>query len=65
MHKWIFLIIANALKHASPAIIEDLRRMVQDMMDRAEKTDNPYDDMFVGMLQLIIGKPGETSQPEE
>jgi hypothetical protein len=65
MDRWIFLIIANALKHASPAIIEDLRRMVADMMTRAEATPNPYDDMFVGLLQMIVGKPGETVEKTE
>jgi hypothetical protein len=65
MEKWIFTILRHALQMASPKIIEDLRRLVADMMDRAEKTPNPWDDIIIGMIQMIVGKPGEMQRIDE
>lgn len=63
MNKWIFTILAKAVAMASPGIIEDLRRMVDEMMKKAIQTPNPWDDIIVGLLQMIIGKPGDPQEP--
>ncbi len=65
MNKWLFTILRNALTMATPQILEDLRKTVQDMMDRAKETVNPWDDIFIGLLQLIIGKPNQKIEANE
>ena len=63
MKEWLLTILAKAVAMASPGIIEDLRRMVDDMMNKAIQTPNPWDDIIVGLLQMIIGKPGDPQEP--
>jgi hypothetical protein len=58
MNKWLFTILTQVLTMASPQILEDLRVMIQGMVEKAEATINPWDNIFVGMLQMIVGKPG-------
>ena len=59
MNRWLFTILAKAIQMASPQIVGDIRRLVAEMAVRAEKTENPWDDIIVGMIQMIVGKPGE------
>ena len=58
MNKWLFTILRGALDAASPEIVENLRQLVQEMVVKAKATPNPWDDVFTGLLQLIVGKPG-------
>ena len=58
MNTWLFTILRKALDMASPAIVENLRQLVAEMVAKAEETPNPWDDVFCGLLQLIVGKPG-------
>lgn len=57
MNKWLLLMLRQALKLASPAILDNLREMVQDMCEKAEKTENPWDDILCDFLQTIVGTP--------
>lgn len=59
MDRWLLLIIQQALAAASPRIVASLRGMVQEMVERAVETSNPWDDVVVGLLQTIVGKPGD------
>ena len=47
------------LKQASPQVLEQAQNAVQELVDQARTTANPFDDFFAMMLQLIVGKPGE------
>jgi len=58
MDKFFLLILRNALAHASPALLANLRGFVAGQVVEAEKTPNPWDDLAWGVLQLIVGKPG-------
>lgn len=65
MNRWLFTILSKAISLASPSIIENLRQLVEEMMVKAEGTPNPWDDIIVGMIQMLVGKPGETQLPAE
>jgi len=52
-------IVKTIMKAATPEIIENLRLMVQEIVDRAKATPNPWDDIFAGIVQSVIGKPGD------
>jgi hypothetical protein len=65
MEKWLVTIIKQAIKMASPAIIENLRRTVQEIVDHAATTENPWDDILAWILQLLVGKPGDTTETDE
>ena len=49
-------------KQASPQVLAQSQASVQELVDNAQTTANPFDDFFAMMLQLIVGKPGETPQ---
>ncbi|MCK4958173.1 MAG: hypothetical protein KAT00_02210 [Planctomycetes bacterium] len=58
MEKFMLMLVRKALESASPQIIASIRAMVQEMVERAEKTENPWDDIVCGLLQMVVGKPG-------
>lgn len=59
-NKWLFTILAQAQGLASPAIIENIRQLIQEMVDKAEKTPNPWDDVICGLIQSLVGKPNDS-----
>lgn len=59
MENVVMNVIRMVLHTASPEIVELIRKSVQDLKSQAEATPNPWDDMLAGMLQLLVGKPGE------
>ena len=61
MNKFLLMIISQALGAASPAIVASIRQMVQDMVERAAETENPWDDLICGLLQTLVGKPGSVA----
>lgn len=63
--KLLFTVITKALSLATPEISEGIRQLVQEMVERAEKTPNPWDDVFCDLLQGIVGKPGDIKSPAE
>jgi len=62
MDKWFYALIKAAIGMASPEIINGIRLSVQEMSDRAKKTSNKWDDILVGFLQMIVGKPGKPKE---
>lgn len=65
MNQWLFIILGKAIECASPAIVENLRQLVQEMVDKAAKTDSPWDDVLCGLVQMVVGKPGsKVDSPE-
>jgi len=65
MDKWKLRIINLVAAAASPAIVEGLRVAVQEWVVKAETTPNPWDDILVGIIQMLIGKPGDPLKKEE
>ena len=65
MEKWLVTILQQAKKMASPAVLENIRKAVQQMVDHAATTDNPWDDILAWILQMIVGKPASTTEPSE
>lgn len=57
MNDLLFRIIDMLLKVASPEIIKAIQLAVDDMVKQAMKTSNPFDDVFAGLLQALVGKP--------
>lgn len=62
MNKWILTILHKAMAMATPAILEGFRTSVQEMVDHAKTTVNPWDDILAWLFQLIVGKPGASTQ---
>lgn len=65
VEKWMVTILKHAMQMASPSIIENIRKSVQEMVDHAATTENPWDDIFAWLLQVIVGKPGSSVQETE
>ena len=59
MQNFILMLLMKAIGSASPNIIGVLRKQVDDMVKRAAETPNPWDDIVAGLIQQIVGKPGE------
>jgi hypothetical protein len=62
MNKWLFTLLAQIVGQVTPQILADLREAVEAMVQKAEKTPNPFDNIFTGMLQMIVGKPGDKAE---
>ncbi len=62
MNKWLLTVLTKIIAMASPEILEGVRKLVQEMVDRAAATPNPWDDIFIGLLQMLIGKPGDSKE---
>jgi len=56
MQNMIEMAILGMLSLLSPALIDIIRRGVQDLVDAAGKTPNKYDDQAAGFLQQLVGK---------
>ncbi len=65
LSKLLLTILTKALSLATPEISEGIRQLVAEMVERAEKTPNPWDDVFCDLLQGIVGKPGDRLSPAE
>jgi len=63
--KFIWQMLSNCLAAASPEIVEGIRKSVQEMVEKAKKTPNPWDDMFTQLLQNIVGRPKEPIEDPE
>lgn len=57
MQDLLFKVLTMFLSVASPQIVQTIRVAVNDLVIKAAATDNPWDDMFAGLLQGIVGKP--------
>ncbi len=62
MNKFLLTVLTKIIAMASPEILEGVRQMIQQMVEKAAATPNPWDDIFVGMLQMLVGKPGATTE---
>ena len=60
MNKWILTVLTRVIAMVSPEILEGIRDQVQIMMKKADLTANPWDNIFVGLLEMLVGKPKAT-----
>jgi hypothetical protein len=55
MNKWIVVLITRIIKGISPQLRQAVVEFVNKMEEDAKATeDNPWDDIFVGILKLIL-----------
>ena len=57
MNKWLLILLERLVTVASPHIRDALCIMLRDMEQQAKETDNPWDDILVGILQVILACP--------
>jgi len=57
MNKWIWRLIGLVLSQASPVIREHLCTLLADLEQKAKETDNPWDDVVVGLLKTVLNCP--------
>lgn len=62
MEDMIVDLIKIVMKAASPEIVASMRSLVQEMKTRATQTENPWDDILAGLLEMSVGKPGDPIQ---
>lgn len=48
-------VVPNIIKRITPEVRGLLEKMIEDLKVKARKTDNPVDDMLVGLLAAILG----------
>jgi len=65
MERWLVQILNQAKKLCSPSVLDNIRVSVQKMVDHAATTENPWDDVFAWIIQMIVGKPGATAEPDD
>lgn len=57
MNKWIIALIQLVVGVISPEIRKGTEILLDELEERAKKTPNPWDDMFVGLLKsVMLGK---------
>lgn len=55
--KVIVLLLGPIIRAVTPAIEEELEKFALKLYAKAEATDNPIDDLFVGMLLDMLDIP--------
>ena len=57
MNKWLWELLRLILTVASPQIRESFCKLLNTLEEQAKETDNPWDDVLVGVLKTIMGCP--------
>lgn len=57
MKKWLWKLLELLLIQASPQIREQLCVLLSDLEQKAKETDNPWDDILVGILKTVLACP--------
>jgi len=57
MSKWLWKLLELILVQASPQIREQLCVLLSDLKQKAEATENPWDDVLVGVLRTVLNCP--------
>jgi len=55
MNHWLVQLISQILIGMSPQLREGLKTWIRDMEAEAKTTENPWDDIFVGILKTVLG----------
>lgn len=48
-------VVPNLIKRLTPEVRGLLEKVIEDLKAKARKTDNPIDDMLVGLLAAMLG----------
>lgn len=54
MENWVAVLLRQIITQMSPAIRTALVEFVNQLDGHAKKTDNPWDDVAVGLLKLVL-----------
>ncbi len=57
MNKWLAALLEQILKQISPELRKALIEFVNRLEADAKKTANPWDDIFVGLIKLVLVIP--------
>jgi len=54
MSEWLYRLIALVIGQVSPELRLGIVEWVKNLEERAKKTPNPWDDVFVGILKSVL-----------
>lgn len=54
MNEWLLRIITLVVGSASPQLRALIRDWVKDLESRAKETPNPFDDVLVGLIKIVL-----------
>ena len=54
MSKWMVVLLRQIITQMSPGIRTALVEFVDQLDGHAKQTDNPWDDVAIGLLKLIL-----------
>ena len=57
MNKWLVQIVFLVVKQVSPHLRTAICGMLAQLKQEAEKTDNPWDNVLVGLGQSLLDCP--------
>lgn len=57
MNPWIMQLVLLVIKQVSPQLRAAICGMLTDLKKQADKTDNPWDDVLVGLGQTLLDCP--------
>lgn len=59
MNQWLLRLIGLIVGSASPELRAMLTEWVNRLEDAAKATPNPFDDVLVGLLKIVLNINGE------
>jgi len=54
MNEWILRLITLIVSSASPELRAGITAWVKDLEAKAKQTPNPFDDVLVGLLKIVL-----------
>ena len=54
MNEWILRLITLVVTSASPELREMINKWVADLEEKAKATPNPFDDVLVGLIKVVL-----------
>lgn len=54
MDKWLVTLLKQIITQLSPQIRGSIEKFVKDLEAEVKKTPNPWDDILVGLLKLVL-----------
>ncbi len=64
MEQFLISILKGMLGQMSPAIRLSILEWLDGLQDAAAKTPNPWDDMFVSLLRILLGAKRNGSEAD-
>lgn len=55
MNQWLIRLLIQMILVMSPQLKDLLTAQVNELEAQAHSTQNPWDDLFVGLLKIILG----------